>query len=202
MNELNELSTGMRKIVPETTLIWFIFFYLCLGWQWIAQTSPLWKEVDEPLVPFNLFLKFFLSSFILLCTAIVQVILNLIITMSEDPKSLNFADLCTLANCSVLILTDKYQGYYIHGKAPWMKSDLPMSWLKMELDMESENRRKPRAINNTDKPEQDKLESQFETCTYEIFVQPEFRRIFDLWKDKNLEFMDDRNLSKAERDAI
>lgn len=71
VNELNELSTAMRKITPETTLIWFIFFYLCLGWQWIAQTSPVWKEVDEPLVPFNLFLKFFTSSFILLCTAIV-----------------------------------------------------------------------------------------------------------------------------------
>ena len=43
-------------------------------------------------------------------------------------------------------MTGRYHGYYIHGKAPWGKSDLPMSWLKMELDMEAENRRKPRAM--------------------------------------------------------
>lgn len=111
-------------------------------------------------MPFNLFLKFFTSSFILLCTAVVQMILNFIITMSDDPKSLNFADLCTLANCSVLILTDKYHGYYIHGRAPWIKSDLPMSWLKMELDMESENRRKPRQL-GTDTAKQSDIDGQF-----------------------------------------
>lgn len=32
INELNELSTGMRKVVPETTLVWFIFLYLAMGW--------------------------------------------------------------------------------------------------------------------------------------------------------------------------
>lgn len=32
VNEFNELSTGMRRINPETTLIWFIFFYVALGW--------------------------------------------------------------------------------------------------------------------------------------------------------------------------
>jgi len=32
VNEFNELSTGMRRIHPETTLIWFIFFYVSLGW--------------------------------------------------------------------------------------------------------------------------------------------------------------------------
>ena len=64
--------------------------------------------------------------------------------MSDDPPSLNFADLCTLANCSVLIMTEKYHGYYIHGRAPWAKSDLPMAWLKLELDLEEDNKRKSR----------------------------------------------------------
>jgi len=35
-NELNELQTEMRKISPETTLIWFSFFWVALGWQYIA----------------------------------------------------------------------------------------------------------------------------------------------------------------------
>lgn len=54
--------------------------------------------------------------------------------------------MCTLANCSVLIMTDSFSGYYIHGRAPWAKSDLPMAWLKMELDAEADNKRKPRNI--------------------------------------------------------
>ena len=36
VNELSELSTGQRTVPPETTLFWFIFFFLSLGWQWIA----------------------------------------------------------------------------------------------------------------------------------------------------------------------
>ena len=97
-------------------------------------------------------------------------------------------------------MTDKYHGYYIHGKAPWSKSDLPMSWLKMELDMESNNRRKPRTL-GTDAAK-DALSGQFETNTYEIFLQPAFRDNFDAWKDTPLEAMDNRNLSEKERAAL
>jgi hypothetical protein len=35
-NELNELQVGMRKIKPETTLIWFAFFWVAIGWQYIS----------------------------------------------------------------------------------------------------------------------------------------------------------------------
>jgi|Transcript_27775 hypothetical protein len=71
VNELNELAVDMRKVAPETTLIWFIFFYLTLGWQWIGQQNPTFKEVEERLQPFNEFLVFFLSTFIYLCVVIV-----------------------------------------------------------------------------------------------------------------------------------
>ena len=71
MNELNELATGMRKVTPETTLVWFIFLYLAMGWQWISQTNPNWLEDEYPMQPFNDFLKFFLSTFVYLCIVIV-----------------------------------------------------------------------------------------------------------------------------------
>ena len=60
-NELNELQTEMRKIPPATTLIWFTAFYIGLGWQWIAKANPEFTETENPLEPFNPFLKFFLS---------------------------------------------------------------------------------------------------------------------------------------------
>ena len=71
VNEFNELSFSMRKITIETTLMWFMFFYLVLGWQWIAETNPIWNKKNSPMIPFNDFLKFFLISFIILCITIV-----------------------------------------------------------------------------------------------------------------------------------
>ena len=105
VNEFNELMTGFKKLTLETNLFWFIFFYLALGWQWIAQTNPEWLEVPMPMQPFNEFLKFFLIALFMLSIAVVQIIINFILTQTDDPASLNFADLCTLANCSVLIMT-------------------------------------------------------------------------------------------------
>jgi len=136
----------MRVIHPETTLVWFIFLYLSLGWMWIAQTNPNWTQVDYPMQPQNEFLRFFLVSWLILCIVCVQRLINWMGTQCKEPDSLNFSLLCTLANCSVLMMTEKYHGYYIHGKAPWEKSDLPMSWLKMELDLEGHNKRGTRAV--------------------------------------------------------
>ena len=47
-------------------------------------------------------------------------------------------DLCSVSNISILIMDQHYHGYYIHGKAPWGRSDLMLSELKKQLDMEGE----------------------------------------------------------------
>jgi hypothetical protein len=31
-NEVNELQSQQRSISPETTLIWFLFFWVGIGW--------------------------------------------------------------------------------------------------------------------------------------------------------------------------
>jgi hypothetical protein len=68
----------MRKISPETTLIWFTFFWVALGWRYIAQTNPDFDKYDHPFEPVNPFLKFFLCAFLILAVAAVQLILYLI----------------------------------------------------------------------------------------------------------------------------
>jgi hypothetical protein len=45
-------------------------------------------------------------------------------------------DLCSVSNISVLIMDSYYHGYYIHGEAPWIHSDLVLSQLKKKLDEE------------------------------------------------------------------
>ena len=69
-----------------------------------------------------------------------------------------------------------------------------MSWLKMELDMEAENRRKPRAM--AAEAAGSSVATQHGGNTYEIFMQPTFRDNFDDWQNTPLELMDNRNLSE------
>jgi meckelin len=52
------------------------------------------------------------------------------------PKIQQFTDLCSVSNISIIIMTEQLHGFYINGKAPWAQSDLPLSWLKQELDKE------------------------------------------------------------------
>lgn len=47
-----------------------------------------------------------------------------------------FVDLCTLANVSVLMFDEHLRGYYLHAKAPWQKSDIPLDWLQTRLHEE------------------------------------------------------------------
>jgi meckelin len=93
--------------------------------------------VNNPLEPVNVYLSSFLCSFIFLCIAFVQWIWYLIkAKISENGNfCTEFSFLCSVANCSVIIMDENFHGYYIHGKAPWPsgKSDIPLSWLYKNL---------------------------------------------------------------------
>ena len=95
-------------------------------------------------------MKYFLSTFVFFSIAIVQYIISTVFSYAVSPPSLEFVDICTFANCSVLILTGQYGGHYIHGKAPWEQSDLPLGWLKEELDKEAAGKLKARGFNVPD----------------------------------------------------
>lgn len=45
-------------------------------------------------------------------------------------------DLCTLANISLIIMDEPTHGYYIHGKAPWGKADIPLHVIQRKLQDE------------------------------------------------------------------
>jgi meckelin len=141
-NELNELQTGSRKIHPETTLLWFSFFWITVGWRWWAQSTPIFEVVDNPLEPENLFLKFFICSSLFMLIAGVQfIICHLMwVCMQENGGDASgFSQLCSVSNCSVLIFDQKFHGYYIHGKATWGKSDIPLAWLYEKMQEEPRN---------------------------------------------------------------
>ena len=61
----------MRYIYPETTLLWFAFFIKGLGWEYLAKADPDMNRDTDTLEPINLILFFFLSTFLILCIAVV-----------------------------------------------------------------------------------------------------------------------------------
>lgn len=59
-NEFAELQTEMRYVQPETTFIWFAFFWVGLGWQYVSETTPDSSYVDSGVQVQNVLLKFFM----------------------------------------------------------------------------------------------------------------------------------------------
>ena len=140
-NELAELQTGMRYVEPETAFIWFTFFWVGLGWQHLAQADPELSELENPILDYNAFLKFFMVSVLFLAIGAVQVFLHNLSAIFNGGSDLNqFVDLCTLANISVVMLDEHSHGYYIHAKCPWGSSDIPLDWLQKELQKEAANK--------------------------------------------------------------
>ena len=51
---------------------------------------------------------------------------------------MNFIDLCSVSNISLLVLTDELYGYYIHGLSPHGTTDVNMRDMLMNLEREAQ----------------------------------------------------------------
>jgi hypothetical protein len=85
-NELDELQTELRKISPETELIWFAFFWIGLGWVDFTNMNPGLVTGSYTLQPNNMLLKFFLCALIFIVIAAVQYIVYAVRNFYGAPK--------------------------------------------------------------------------------------------------------------------
>lgn len=110
-----------------------------------------------------------------ICIAFGQLVVFWFFALTRSSACELFTNFCTIANCSILMLEYNNYGYYVHGQAPWRESDLPLSWLKKELENEHLGSLASRnfAKNNERIPKSDT--SQVIT-TYEIYLSKQFRR--------------------------
>jgi len=99
----------------------------------------------------------------------------------------SFEDLCSLANISILILTHKCHGYYIHGKNVYGYADVSMSIMQRRLNREEEGTVATRGL----LPESDHQ-------AFEINVPP---KVFEKWNDSLLNKVDRRNFSSSDADS-
>ena len=55
----------------------------------------------------------------------------------NPPGYIDFMDLCSVANMSVIIFNEDLNGYYIHGKSPSGSSDVSARQLRLNLESEA-----------------------------------------------------------------
>jgi len=130
----------MRYVQPETTFIWFAFFWVGLGWQYVVLTTPDYLNEDSKVQSHNIILKFFMVATLFFGIGSVQLILNQINNFAYTSQINKFKDLCTFANISIIMLDEHARGFYLHGKVPWSTSDIPLDWLQKELQDEANGR--------------------------------------------------------------
>lgn len=58
-NEWAELQCEFRVIEPETSFIFFVFFWTGLGWKELSKADPDMTVAEDPNIRLNVFLKFF-----------------------------------------------------------------------------------------------------------------------------------------------
>ncbi|XP_030640525.1 meckelin [Chanos chanos] len=141
-NEWNEIQT-VRKINPTFQVMTVLFLLEVVGFSSLALRDP-WStlqrapEAYKP--PYSLVLRFGLSCALWLCIGLIQVIYFTVFheRFVED-KIRQFVDLCSISNISVLALSHRCFGYYIHGRSVHGHADTNMEEMNTNLKREAEN---------------------------------------------------------------
>lgn len=79
----------------------------------------------------------------------------------NPPPYLDFVDLCSVANISIIIFNEEMEGHYIHGKSPTGSSDVGSMQLSLNLEQERAGNANVRGI-HTALPYSN--EQHFEVC--------------------------------------
>ncbi|XP_017280448.1 meckelin [Kryptolebias marmoratus] len=141
-NEWNELQT-IRKISPTFQVMAVLFFLEVLGFSNLALRDP-WSTLERPpqayTPPYSLILRYGVAATLWLCIGLLQVIFFTVFYehFIED-KIRQFVDLCSVSNISVLLLSHRCFGYYIHGRSVHGHADTNMEEMNNNLKRERES---------------------------------------------------------------
>eukprot|EP01035_Chromulina_nebulosa_P028634 gene28634-37842_t len=127
-NEWAELQT-IRKTNLKFTLFFMSFLMVA---QSLQYNGALWPELEDKTEgPFNVILRFANTTFFWLLISYGQYLLKYLVYeqfIVEPPEQI-FIDFCTIAKISMIVLDEKYHGYYLHCRSPHQYADATMSEL-------------------------------------------------------------------------
>ena len=169
VNQYNLLQKSRTISIPFCFLcLLFLYYSKYTNWYRYAQLAPNISWVERS--PENILLRHFVGTSILFIVGLAQYILVRVVQLWIPTKKTEFLDLCSVANMSVLILSDSLRGYYLHGQSPLGMADTTLYQLAQFLEEESKGKIKGRGITDN---KNDNLQ------TYEIYLSFPMRRIYD-----------------------
>lgn len=141
-NEWNEIQTT-RKISPTFQIMAVLFFLEVLGFSNLALRDP-WSTLERSsqlyTPSYSLILRYGLAATLWLCIGLLQVIFfTVFYEHFVEDKIRQFVDLCSISNISVLLLSHRCFGYYIHGRSVHGHADTNMEEMNNNLKRESES---------------------------------------------------------------
>ncbi|CAN9514245.1 unnamed protein product [Ophioblennius macclurei] len=141
-NEWNEIQT-IRKISPSFQIMAVLFFLEVLDFSNLALRDPLSTLQRSPQAytpSYSLILRYGVAASLWLCIGALQVIFFTVFHehFVED-KIRQFVDLCSISNISMLLLSHRCYGYYIHGRSVHGHADTNMEEMNNNLKREAES---------------------------------------------------------------
>jgi len=73
-------------------------------------------------------------TFVIFGIGVVDYVFQMIVAIKMPPAYVEFQDLCSVANISVLMFDEYLSGYYVHGKSPTGGSDLSSEYLCLAFE--------------------------------------------------------------------
>lgn len=131
-NEWNRVAV-VRCYSISFTLIVFIFIFEGFNVDLIAAPVP-YRDLIDIGKTYKI-LRFAFVAFLWIIFMVFEYIVNFAFMFMANPF-MKFLDLCTMANCSVLVLTTKTNGFYLHGRSIFSHADESME--KMNSNLQSE----------------------------------------------------------------
>ena len=102
------------------------------GWKNLSQLEPN-LSLDNFNTPSVFVLTFFVIALVIFGVGCIVYYLTMVVILKYPPPFVNFIDLCTVANMSVIIFNEDLRGYYIHGKSPSGAADVNSERLRLNL---------------------------------------------------------------------
>ncbi|XP_062841802.1 meckelin isoform X2 [Trichomycterus rosablanca] len=140
-NEWNEIQT-IRKINPTFQVVSVLFFLEVVGFSSLALRDPsseLQRPAEEYTPAYSRILRYGVASSMWLCIGLIQIIFSVFYERFVEDKIRQFVDLCSISNVSVLLLSCRCFGYYIHGRSVHGHADTNMEEMNLNLKREAEN---------------------------------------------------------------
>lgn len=132
------------------------------GYKYLAlmQSSTERAPTDSPE---SFPLSFFVITTVIFGLGTGEYFLQMLLQLRNPPSYVDFVDLCSVANISVMLFNDSFQGHYIHGKSPLGAADVSSERLRLNLEAEGQGEGAARGIHP----------SRAQDQTFEIFLPAE-----------------------------